>query len=331
MRAFTTLKVSFAALVLFVGAHFQTLAQSTSQVQNFPQFPVRIVVSSGPGGGPDTLARLLAEKLSAQWGQPVVVENKPGGGLNIGAEFVYRAAPDGYTLLLTPQSPLVVNKSLYRKLNYDPDALEPVTVLVRVPMVLISNPSISAKSVSDLVQYAKANPGKLNYGSSGSGSTPHLAAELFQAKSGTRMTHVPYKSNPPAVLAVLSGELDMMLLDLGPVLPFIRAGKLRALGVPNEKRHPSLPDVPTIKESLLGVTLAPWWGLMAPPKTPSNIIAKVNQAVVAVLKDAEIVNKLAELGNIEPVGNSPSEAASFIAQERKVWGDLVRSINLSVD
>lgn len=329
MHYLSMLKVSLAALTLSMASHMAASAQPGAA--NYPQQPVRLVVPSGAGGGPDILARVLADKLRVRWGQTVIVENRPGAGLNIGAEAVARAAPDGYTLLLTPQSPLVVNKSLYRKLNYDPDTLEPVTVLVRVPVVLVANAGVPPSNLTELVQHAKANPGKLNYASSGSGSTPHLASELFQAKSGIKMTHVPYKSNPPAVLAMLAGEVDLMFLDLGPVLPHIRGGKLKALAMASDQRHPSLPEVPAITEFVPGATVAAWWGLMAPPRTPAGIVAKVQEAVAAALKEPDVVSKLAELGNMEPVGNSPSEAAAFIARERQVWGDLIRSINLSVD
>ncbi len=327
MRYTALCKVSLAAWMVVSGCS----AYAQSPADNYPERTVTFYVSTSPGGGPDILARILAEKLRAKWGQPVVVENRPGGGQNVGAEATSRAAPDGYTLLVTPQGALVANKSLYRKLSYDPDALEPVSILVKVPVVLVVNPKVQAHSVPELIKYAQANPGKLNYASSGSGSTPHLTAELFKTKAGIQLTHVPYKSNPLAVTDLLGGQVDMMFLDLGAVLPHIRTGKLRALAVATDRRSADLPDVPTMNELIPGVSVAPWWGLAAPPKTPPAIIAKVSAAVDAALKEPDVVKRLAEMGKLEGVGGTPEQAASFMKEERKLWGDLIRSAGITMD
>ncbi|VCU69351.1 Tripartite tricarboxylate transporter family receptor [Pigmentiphaga humi] len=327
MRYTTSCKVLLAASM----AAGSAVQAADSQADDYPRHTVTLYVSTSPGGGPDILARALAEKLREKWGQPVVVENRPGGGQNVGAEAASRATPDGYTLLVSPQGALVANKSLYRKLAYDPDALEPVSILAKVPVVLVVNPKVPARSVPELIEYAKANPDRLNYASSGSGSTPHLTAELFKTKAGVQLIHVPYKSNPLAVTDLIGGQVDMMFLDLGAVLQHIRGGKLRALAVATDARSRDLPDVPTMNELIPGVSVAPWWGLVAPPKTPPAIVAKVSAAVDAALKEPEIVKRLADMGQLEGVGGTPEQAASFMTQERKLWGDLIRSAGITVD
>ena len=254
-----------AALAISLAAH----------AQDYPNKPVKIIVPTPPGGGPDVLARVVADKLWEKWGQAVIVENRGGAAGNIGMEVASKAAPDGYMLVFTPQPALVINKSLYTRLGYDPDAFEPISVVTAVPMVLVVHPKVAVQTVQQLIAYAKANPDRLNYASGGSGSTPHLAGELFKSRTGVRIVHVPYKGNAPAVGDLLGGQVDMMMLDLGSVLPHARAGKLRALAVLTEKRNPALPDVPAMSEVLPGFVVSPWWGMVAPPKTPAAITEKV--------------------------------------------------------
>lgn len=307
------------------------VAVSPVQAQNYPDRTVVISVSTGAGGGPDVLARAIADKLREQWGQPVIVENKPGGGQNIGAESVFRAAPDGYTLLFTPQGALVANKSLYTKLSYDPEALEPISVVVKVPVVLVVSAKVPVHTVPELIAYAKAHPDRLNYASAGSGSTPHLTAELLKFRAGIKLTHISYKSNPAAVNDLLGGQVDLMYLDLGNVLPHIRTGKLRALAVASAQRNANLPDVPTMSEFLPGFSVAPWWGMAAPPGTPAAIRAKVSASVAAALKQPDIIKRMASMGSIDAVGSTPAEMASFMKEERTLWGDLIRAIGATAD
>jgi tripartite-type tricarboxylate transporter receptor subunit TctC len=310
-----------AALALCLAAH----------AQDYPSKPVKIIVPTPPGGGPDVLARVVADKLWEKWGQAVIVENRAGAAGNIGMEAASKAAPDGYTLVFTPQPALVINKSLYAKLNHDPDAFEPISVVTAVPMVLVVHPKVAVQTVQQLIAYAKANPDRLNYASGGSGSTPHLAGEFFKSTTGVRIVHVPYKGNAPAVGDLLGGQVDMMMLDLGSVLQHARAGRLRALAVLTEKRNPALPDVPAMSELLPGFVVSPWWGMVAPPKTPAAITEKVSAAVAEVLKQPDVAKRLTEMGNLDAVGSTPAEMARFLKIERERWGSLIRAIGARAD
>lgn len=315
-------RMLFAAALLFsLAAH----------AQDYPAKPVRIIVPNPAGGGADLLARIIADKLWEKWGQPFIVENRAGAAGNIGMEAAFKAAPDGYTLVFTPQPPLVINKSLYAKLGYEPDAFAPISVVVAVPMVLVVHPSVAAQNVQQLIAYATANPDRLNYASGGSGSTPHLAGEFFKSRTGTRIVQVPYKGNAPATAGLLGAQVDMMLLDLGGALPHVRTGKLRALAMLTEKRNPALPDVPTMSEVLPGFVLSPWWGMVAPPKTPAAITEKVSAAVAEVLRQPDVAKRLAEMGNLEPVGGTPAEMAQFLKVDRERWDSLIRAIGAKAE
>ena len=298
--------------------------------QDFPSKPVKIIVPNPAGGGPDVLARIVAEKLAEKWSQPVFVENRAGAAGNIGAEAVFKSPPDGYTLIFTPQPVFVINKALYGKLNYDPDAFAPISVVVSVPMVLVVNPKVSAQNVQQLIAYAKENPDRLNYASAGSGSTPHLAAEYFKSRAGIKIVHVPYKGNAPGVADLIGGRVDMMMIDY-VVLPNIRSGKLRALAVLSEKRNPALPDTPAVSETLPHFAVAAWWSMAAPPKTPTAITEKISSDIAALLKLPDVVKRLAELGNLEAVASTPAEMAQFMKAERERWGNLIRAIGAKVD
>jgi tripartite-type tricarboxylate transporter receptor subunit TctC len=310
-----------AALAFSLGAH----------AQDYPAKPVKVIVPTAPGGGPDVLGRVIADKLGVKWGQPIIVENRAGAAGNIGMDAAYKAAPDGYTLVFAQQPPLVINKSLYARLSYDPDAFAPISVVVAVPMVLVAHPKVAVQTVQQLIAYANANPDRLNYASGGSGSTPHLAAEFFKSRTGVRIVHVPYNSNAPAVAGLLGGQVDMMMLDLGSVLQHARAGRLRALAVLTEKRNPALPDVPAMSELLPGFVVSPWWGMVAPPKTPAAITEKVSAAVAEVLKQPDVAKRLTEMGNLDAVGSTPAEMAQFLKVERERWGGLIRAIGATAD
>lgn len=226
-----------------------------AQAQDYPAKPVRVIVPFVPGGGVDVVQRIVAEKLSAKWGQPVIVENRAGAAGNIGAEVVFRAPPDGYTLLSAPPGPLAINKHLYNTIGYDPDAFVPVSVLVLSPNMLLVSPKAGIQSVQELVALAKASPDRLNYSSQGSGSTSHLTAELFKSMAGVGITHIPYKGSAPADMAVISGEVALTFDNVGASLRYVRAGQLKALAVTSERRLASLPDVPAMAEVIPGLAL----------------------------------------------------------------------------
>jgi tripartite-type tricarboxylate transporter receptor subunit TctC len=298
--------------------------------QEFPSKPIKIVVPFQPGGGNDRVARIVSEKLRAKWGQAVVIENRAGAGGNIGAEMVFNATPDGYTLLLTAQGPLTINKSLYRKLSYEPEAFVPVSAIATSYAVLAVHPKVPAENMRQLVAYAKANPDRLNYGSQGQGTTSHLTAEWFKSMAGVKITHVPYKGTAPALADLLGGQVDMMLVEISPVLPHIRAGKLRALGVGGDKRNPLLPEVPPVSGMLPGFVSQVWYGLVAPPKTPSAIAKKLSTAVAEILQQPEVVKQLQD-NTIEAIGSTPAEMAKFMKQDSERWSSLVRATNTKLD
>ena len=303
----------------------------TVQAQEWPAKPVRIIVPFPAGGSADLLPRAVAERLSQKWGQPVIVENRPGAAGNIGADAVFRADPDGYTLLSSPPPPLVINKSLYPKLSYDPAQFVPVTVIGAIPNVLLVHPKVGANSVAELIDIAKKNPGKLNYASQGSGTTSHLTAELFKSMAGNlQIAHIPYKGTAPALTDLLGGQVDIMCDNLGVSLPHVRSGKLKALAVASKNRFPGLPDVPALGETLPGFESIAWFGIVAPPRTPGPIVEKIAAGVRDAINMPDVQKRLAEL-SAEPSGMSPAEMASFMRQEVERWATVIRSANVRVE
>lgn len=309
----------------FLSSGIPVLAQDS-----YPSRPIKIVVPLSAGGAADIVPRIVADKLAAKLGQPVVIENRPGAGHNIGAEAVAKAEPDGYTLLATPPGPLVTNQLLYAKLPFDPTAFVPVTILTKGQSVLIVSPKLSASTLAELIGFAKANPGKVTYASPGAGTSPHLTGEMLKAAAGIETTHVPYKGLGPAVTDLLAGHVDMMFDNLGNSLPYIRAGKLRALGVAGENRIPELPDVPAISETYPGFVSTSWFAVVAPPKTPPEIAAKLSLAISEVLKVPDLDQKLRDMSAI-PVGSSPSETASFIKQDAERWRKVFYSAGIKAE
>jgi tripartite-type tricarboxylate transporter receptor subunit TctC len=313
------------ALVLACALSFATHAQE------WPAKPVRIIVPFPAGGSADLMPRAVAEKLAQKWGQPVLVDNRPGAAGNIGADAVFRADADGYTLLSSPPPPLVINKLLYPRLSFDPDEFVPITVIGAIPNVLLVNPQVPANSVAELIAYAKANPGKLNYASQGSGATSHLTTELFKSMAGgLEITHIPYKGTAPALTDLLAGQVDMMFDNLGVSLPHARAGKLRALAVASKRRFPGLPDVPALAETLPGFESVAWFGIVAPPKTSPAIAEKVAVGVQEALKLPEVRKRLADL-SAEPLGYGPAETAAFMREETERWGAVIRTAHVKVE
>lgn len=301
-----------------------------AQAQEYPSKLIKIVVPTPAGGGLDRMARMFAEKFREKWGQPVVVDNRGGAGGNIGAEAVARSEADGHTVLITAPGPLVVNKSLYARLPYDPDAFVPISVVVTSPNVLLVHPRVPASTVQELIAYTKSNPDKLNYASQGSGSTAHLAAELFKSMAGVKIVHVPYKDNPAAVRSLLSGDVDLIFTDIGNALLQVRAGKLRALAVGSEKRSPFLPDIPGLSEVLPGFVSIFWTGMVAPPGTPSAIANKISNEVADAIKQPDIAKQLLNM-NFTAVGSSPAEMALFMKEESERWAKVIRAIGIKAE
>jgi tripartite-type tricarboxylate transporter receptor subunit TctC len=315
----------------FVFATLLALA-GHAPAQEWPARAVRIIVPFPAGGSADLMPRAVAEKLAEKWGQPVIVENRPGAAGNIGADAVFRAEPDGYTLLSSPPPPLVINKSLYPKLSYDPAQLVPVTVIGAIPNVLLVNAAnVGANSVAEFIELAKKNPGKFNYASQGSGTTSHLTAELFKSMAGgLQITHIPYKGTAPALTDLLGGQVDMMCDNLGVSLPHVRSGKLKALAVASKARFRELPDVPALAETLPGFESIAWFGIVAPPRTPGAIVDKVAAGVRDALKLPDVQKRLADL-SAEPMGLTPAETAAFMRQEVERWATVIRTANVKLE
>jgi tripartite-type tricarboxylate transporter receptor subunit TctC len=291
---------------------------------------VRIIVPLTPGGSPDTIARAIAQGLQGVWPQPVVVENRPGGSQNIGAELVARSAPDGYTWLLAPDNVFSVNPYL-TKPPFDPlTDLVPVTLVARIAFLLVVPPNVPANSVQELIDYAKARPGELNHGSSGNGSPQHLGAVMFQSLTGTRMNHVPYKGAAPAVADLLPGRIQVWIGAANTLLPHIKEGKLKLLGSTAPQRFTILGDTPAIGEVVKGYGLDPWLGLFMPAKVPQDIVAKVHAEVVRILNAPELKARLAAQG-IELATNSPAQFARFVREDNAKWGRIIKEAGIKGD
>jgi tripartite-type tricarboxylate transporter receptor subunit TctC len=294
--------------------------------QNYPAKPVRMVIPLAPGGGTDTIGRGLAARLSALWGQSVVIENKPGSGTIIGAMEVAKAAPDGYTLFFTEPASFVINPHIYPKLPYDPIAdFAPITIVCRLSPVLAVSNAVPANNMKELIAYARANPGKLSYGTFGSGSYPHVAMEHFKKLTGTDILHVPYKGSAPAMPALFSGDLSMLFINMSVFEPHLKAGRLKVLAAGTEKRLQLHPNLPTISETVPGFVINAWFALAAPAKTPAPILDKVQQDVVKVLAEPDFVEKFLRPQSVEGDGRTRQEFAAFLKRELAVWGEMARS------
>jgi tripartite-type tricarboxylate transporter receptor subunit TctC len=298
----------------------------------YPSKPIRLVVPFPAGGSLDVVARAIGEKLSIAWGQPVIIDNRPGAGGNIGADLVAKSAPDGYTILEGALSTHAVNVSLYSKMPYDPiKDFAPITLVAVTPNVLVLNPSVPANSVAELIAYAKANPGKLAFGSGSNGSAGHLAGELFKAEAGVDMVHVPYKGGAPAMQDLLGGQTQLMFDNLANSMQQVRAGKLKAIAVTTAKRSPLVPDLPTLAETgLPGFDIYTWWGFMAPAGTPKEIIAKWNAEVTRILNTPEMRAYFA-LQGAEPSPTSPEQFKALIESEIPKYAKIIKASGAKVD
>ncbi len=318
--------VAVALTLVAIGAWAQAPAPT------YPTKPIRLVVPFPPGGATDILARAVGQRLTEVWGQSVVIDNRPGAGGNIGTELVAKSAPDGYTLEMGTVGTHAINASLYSKLPYDHvKDFVPVILVAGVPNVLVVNPSLPVSSVAELIAYAKANPGKLNFASSGNGTSIHLSGELFKTMAGVQITHVPYKGSAPALQDLLGGQVQLMFDNLPPSLPNIKAGKLKALAVTSATRAPALPDVPTMAEAgLPGFEASSWFGILAPAGTPPAIVAKLNAEIAKWLASPEAQEKLLALG-ANPAGGTPEDYAKHIAAETSKWAKVVKESGAKVD
>src|SRR5215831_545793 len=317
-----TLLLSTAALAL---------AASCAFADDYPSHVVRVVVPFAPGGGTDVVGRILAQQLSLRLGQSFVVENKPAGSGIVGAEFVAKAPADGYTLLFAFSS-LSSSAKLISHLPYDPVAdFAPVALATTSPLVMFLHPSVPATTVKEFIAYARANPGKLNYGSSGPGSSPHLATELFMSMAGIQMTHIPYKGIAPAITAQLANEVQMSLTPIAVGMPHARAGKLHALASAGLKRSAAIPDVPTVDESgLPGFEVIGWWGMLAPAKTPRPVVIQLNREVRAALEVPEVKKSLLDQG-MDPAGGPPEDFGALIKSDMDKWGAVGKRLGVKLD
>jgi tripartite-type tricarboxylate transporter receptor subunit TctC len=300
-----------------------------SAAQNYPSKTVRLIVPFAAGGSTDVIARVLAPRLAEAWGQQVIVDNRPGGNTTIGTEIVAKAAPDGHTLLITP-APFTVVPSVLKKLPYDPAKdFEPITLINTTPMGLVVHPGVPAKNVRELVALAKARPGKMNFASSGNGGVPHLSGELLNAMAGIKMMHVPYKGNAPALVDLVGGHVDMAFNGLTSVMPFIKSGRLRVLGVTSIGRTAALPEVPTLDEQgLKGFQAVAWNGITAPARTPKDVIAKIGDTAVRIVKSPELAEQLKRDGS-DPVGSSTAEFVAHLRDEVAKWKKVLERAGIT--
>jgi tripartite-type tricarboxylate transporter receptor subunit TctC len=298
----------------------------------YPTKPVRLIVPFPPGGPADALARMVGDRIAGTLGQPVVVDNRPGAGGNIGMELAAKAAPDGHTLVLAPAGNLTVNPSLYRNVPYDVARdFAPVTVIAAVPNVLVVNPQLPAKDLAELIAYAKANPGKLNYSSPGPGSGAHLAGELLKSSAGIDIVHVPYNGIAPATTAVVAGDVQLMFAGAPAALPQVAGGKLRAIAVASPRRIATAPSVPTLDESgLPGFDVTSWYSIVAPAGTPPAVIERLQRDIARALQNPDVKAKLAALG-AEPIANTPADFAAMLGSETAKWSKIVKDANIKVE
>ncbi len=297
---------------------------------DYPNRAIKFVVPVPPGNMLDAMPRIVGEKLTARWGQPVIVENKPGAASNLGTEAVFKAPPDGYTLLVSPPGPLSVSQHVYKKLGFDPTQFVPVTVLVRFPFVLIANPKFPVANLQELVARAKANPNKITFASPGVSSTPHLMMEKLSRAAGIHFVHVPYQGLTPALNDLLGGHIDVMFDTPGNILGHVREGKVKALAVTSQKRLSELKAVPAIADTYPDVVHEDWFAVVAPPKTPPQIVSKLSQAIAETLKLPDVAKRISDV-NFVAVGASPAETATLIKSESEKFRKVIREAGIKIE
>jgi tripartite-type tricarboxylate transporter receptor subunit TctC len=299
--------------------------------ETYPAKPIRIVVAYTPAGTTDILARAVGQKLTEAWGQSVIVDNRPGANGNIGTEYAAKATPDGYTLLMTTAAPHGVNPGLYRKLGFDAvKDFAGISLVATVPNVLVVNNNVPVKDVKELIAHLRANPGKINFGSPGYGSTGHMSTELFMSMTGTKMNHVPYKGDAGVLADVMAGQISVSFSNMPAYTPQIKAGRIRALAVSTTKRSPAAPEIPTMAEAgVPGYVAVAWFGLLAPAKTPREIVNKLSAETARILKMPDVNSRLSDLG-AEPVGSTPAEFDAHIKSEIVKWAKVIKDANVEL-
>ena len=308
-----------------------TVALAQSGAADYPNQPIKIIVSAAVGGGNDLIARIAGDRLQRKWGQSVVVENRPGAGNNLATELVYRAPPDGYTILVSPPASLVVNKALFKELRFDPAKIEPVAITSYIPNVLVVNAKSPFKTARELIDFARANPGKLSYASQGTGTTGHLTGALFEALTGAKQNHVPFGGAAPALNDVAAGHVDFMFADIGTTMPLLDGGLVRILATLTKEPLAVAPDAPTIASVGLPDLLSDTWtAFTAPPGTPLDVREKMAAALKEIIFDPEVAGRLAKIG-VVPWGLGPKEAADVIARETARWTDVVNKAGIRVE
>jgi tripartite-type tricarboxylate transporter receptor subunit TctC len=320
------------AIILSLGVAGSLLTTLSAQAQAFPNKPIRLVCPFPPGGAVDIASRAIAQELSKNLGQPVTVDNKPGAGGNIGGAEVARATPDGYTIFMTTSGIQAINPALYAKMPFDPNKdLTPITALVSLNNVLVLHPSVKANSVTEVIALAKAQPGAINYASSGSGTSIHMSGEMFKSLTNVNMTHIPYKGSAPAINDLLGGQVMMMFDNIPSAIPHIKSGKLRALATTGAKRDPLLPDLPTLAEAgVAGYESGVWFGLAVPANTPRDVVMKLNAEANKGIKSPEFVKRMTDLGYII-MGTSPETMAEMNKAEVQRWGPIVKASGAKAD
>jgi tripartite-type tricarboxylate transporter receptor subunit TctC len=322
--------VGRSAIVLALLLTQSALMSGSAQAEDYPDRPVKIIVPFPAGGTADIVPRLVGDWLSRKWGQPVVVENRTGAAGNIGAEFVYRAAPDGYTLLSSPPPPLVINQNLYPNLGFDPIKFAPIAVMAHVPNALIVNArNIKASNLPEFIGYLRENPEKVTAATQGHGTTSHLTAELFQLMAKVKLHFIPYRGSAPALQGLLAGDVDLMFDNLGVSFPLVEAGSLKLLAVASAQRLASIPEVPTIAETLPGFEAVAWYAIVAPPKTPKNIVDKINADVNEALRQPELQDRLKKL-SAETFGGSVEKTTKYMQEEIDRWRNVIKAADIKL-